>query len=149
LDVIANMCALGLADAPSGGSADPGGAVQSRQRQHARLSRDRRRVRNVLYVATLSAARSNPAIREFCRRLRAKGKPAKITLAACMRRIAIILNARVRDPLGCRHHCHPVSQFLCSVEHRSYVPTWRPTGAAGSTGQDWLQVTAAGDAQRY
>ena len=59
-----------------------------------------RRVRNVLYVATLSAARSNPAIKEFYRRLRAKGKPAKVALVACMRRIAIILNARVRDHLA-------------------------------------------------
>ncbi|MBV8920944.1 MAG: IS110 family transposase, partial [Bradyrhizobium sp.] len=47
-----------------------------------------------------SAARSNPAIKEFYRRLRAKGKPAKVALVACMRRIAIILNARVRDHLA-------------------------------------------------
>jgi transposase len=60
----------------------------------------RRRVRNVLYVATLSATRSNPAIRVFYRRLRAKGKAAKVALVACMRRIAIILNARVRDHLA-------------------------------------------------
>ena len=37
----------------------------------------RRRVRNVLYVATLSAVRSNPAITEFYRRLSASGKPPK------------------------------------------------------------------------
>jgi transposase len=57
-------------------------------------------VRNVLYVATLSAVRSNPAIKEFYGRLRAKGKPAKVALVACMRKIAIILNARIRDQLA-------------------------------------------------
>ena len=57
-------------------------------------------VRNVLYVATLSAVRSNPAIKEFYGRLRGKGKPAKVALVACMRKIAIILNARIRDQLA-------------------------------------------------
>jgi len=69
-------------------------------RGYRAIAGGRRRVRNVLYVATLSAARSNPAIKEFYRRLRAKGKPAKVALVACMRRIAIILNARVRDHLA-------------------------------------------------
>jgi len=57
-------------------------------------------VRNVLYMASLSAVRANPAIREVYRRLRANGKPAKVALVACMRKIAIILNARVRDHLA-------------------------------------------------
>jgi transposase len=57
-------------------------------------------VRNVLYMATMSAVRSNPAITEVYRRLRANGKPAKVALVACMRKIAIILNARVRDHLA-------------------------------------------------
>jgi transposase len=57
-------------------------------------------VRNVLYMASLSAVRSNPAIKEVYRRLRANGKPAKVALVACMRKIAIILNARVRDHLA-------------------------------------------------
>jgi transposase len=57
-------------------------------------------VRNVLYMASLSAVRSNPTIKEVYRRLRANGKPAKVALVACMRKIAIILNARVRDHLA-------------------------------------------------
>ena len=57
----------------------------------------RRRVRNVLYVATLSAVRSNPSIREFYRRLSAGGKPAKVALVACMRKLLVMLNGRVRD----------------------------------------------------
>jgi len=57
-------------------------------------------VRNVLYMATLSAVRSNPAIKAVYRRLRDNGKPAKVALVACMRKIAIILNARGRDHLA-------------------------------------------------
>lgn len=57
-------------------------------------------VRNVLYVATLSAVRYNPEIAAFYRKLRADGKKAKVALVACMRRIATILNARVRDHLA-------------------------------------------------
>ena len=57
-------------------------------------------VRNVLYVATLSAVRYNPAIKAFYRRLRDKGKPGKVALVACMRKIAVTLNAMVRDHLA-------------------------------------------------
>ena len=57
-------------------------------------------MRNVLYVATLSAVRSNPAIKEFYRRLSAGGKPAKVALVACMRKLLVMLNGRVRDQLA-------------------------------------------------
>ena len=60
----------------------------------------RRRVRNVLDVATLSAVRCNPAIKEFYRRLSAGGKPAKVALVACMRKMLVMRNARVRDQLA-------------------------------------------------
>jgi transposase len=56
-------------------------------------------VRNVLYVATLSAVRCNPAITEFYRRLSASGKPPKVALGACMRKMLVMLNGRVRDEL--------------------------------------------------
>lgn len=57
-------------------------------------------VRNVLYVATLSAVRYNPDIKAFYARLRDHGKPAKVALVACMRKLATILNAMVRDHLA-------------------------------------------------
>ncbi len=53
-------------------------------------------VRSVLYMATLSATRCNPALRQFYARLRAKGKPGKVALTACMRKFLTILNAMVR-----------------------------------------------------
>ncbi len=70
-----------------------------KMRGYRAIAGGRMGVRNVLYVATLSAVRSNPAIKEFYRRLRGNGKPAKVALVACMRKLAIILNARVRDQL--------------------------------------------------
>ena len=54
-------------------------------------------VRTALYLAALSGARWNPALRVFYDRLRAAGKPAKVALVACARKLLTILNAMVRD----------------------------------------------------
>jgi transposase len=62
-------------------------------------------VRTTLYMATLSATRHNPAIREFYGRLCAKGKPKKVALTACMRKLLAILGAvlRNRTPWDAEH----------------------------------------------
>ncbi len=57
----------------------------------------RSEVRAVLYMATLSAIRCNPVIRAFHQRLIAKGKPKKVAVVACMRKLLTIMNAMVRD----------------------------------------------------
>lgn len=54
-------------------------------------------VRAVLYMAAVVAKRFNPVIREFYERLLAKGKPKKVALTACMRKLLIILNSMVRQ----------------------------------------------------
>ena len=56
----------------------------------------RARVRAVLYMATLSAARSNPVIKAFYQRLIKAGKIAKVALTACMRKLLTILNAMLK-----------------------------------------------------
>ena len=53
----------------------------------------RRSVRQVLYMATLVGVRFNPALKEAYERLRQAGKPPKVALVACMRRLIITLNA--------------------------------------------------------
>jgi transposase len=53
-------------------------------------------IRTVLYMNALVATRCNPVIRRFYQRLRTAGKPAKVALTACMRKLLIILNAMVR-----------------------------------------------------
>lgn len=50
-------------------------------------------VRTTLYMATLAALRCNPVIRAFFERLSGAGKPRKVALVACMRKLLTILNA--------------------------------------------------------
>jgi transposase len=57
----------------------------------------RAEVRKTLYMATLAATRHNPVIRAFYQRLCAVGKPKKVALVACMRKLLTILNAMARD----------------------------------------------------
>jgi transposase len=57
----------------------------------------RARVRTALYMAALVAARYNPTIAAFYRRLCAVGKPKKVALIACMHKLLTILNAMVRQ----------------------------------------------------
>ncbi|MFM9194369.1 MAG: IS110 family transposase [Planctomycetia bacterium] len=54
-------------------------------------------VRNVLYMAALSAKRYNPVVKAFAARLLAKTKPPKVVLTACMRKLLVILNAMLRS----------------------------------------------------
>lgn len=53
-------------------------------------------VRAVLYMAALVATRANPVIRVFYQRLLAAGKPKKVALTACMRKLLTILNAMMK-----------------------------------------------------
>lgn len=53
-------------------------------------------VRTVLYMGALVGIRYNPVLKAFYDRLRANGKPAKVALVACMRKLLTILNAMVR-----------------------------------------------------
>jgi transposase len=55
----------------------------------------RAQVRRVLFMAALSAMRYNDRIRTFAQRLKAKGKPGKVVVVACMRKLLVILNAMV------------------------------------------------------
>lgn len=52
-------------------------------------------VRRALYMAALVATRRNPVVQAFYARLRAAGKPAKVALVACMRKLLTILHAMV------------------------------------------------------
>jgi transposase len=68
-----------------------------KQRGRRFIVAGRRTVRTALYMAALSASRFNPPIRQFYQRLRQAGKPFKVAIAACMRKLLTILNAIVRD----------------------------------------------------
>jgi transposase len=53
-------------------------------------------IRRVLYMATLTAARHNPAVKAFYDRLKAAGKLPKVALVACMRKLLTTLNAMAK-----------------------------------------------------
>src|SRR5205823_283894 len=56
----------------------------------------RSQVRAVLYMAALVAVRCNPTIHAFYVRLRGAGKPAKVALVACMRKLLLVCNSVIR-----------------------------------------------------
>jgi transposase len=53
-------------------------------------------VRTALYMAALVASRRNPVIKTFYTRLRNAGKPPKVALVACMRKLLTILNSMIK-----------------------------------------------------
>lgn len=57
----------------------------------------REAVRNKLYMAALSAIRYHDELRDFYQRLILRGKTPKVAIVAAMRKLLIILNAKVRD----------------------------------------------------
>jgi transposase len=69
----------------------------------------RAEVRAALYMGALVAARRNPAIKEFYERLLAAGKPKKVALVACMRKLLSILNAVLKHhtPWRSPHYLSP------------------------------------------
>lgn len=60
------------------------------------ISGGRSDVRKAFYMATLVATCHNDKIRDFYQRLRAAGKPAKVAIVACMRKLIAILNAMMK-----------------------------------------------------
>lgn len=61
-------------------------------------------VRAILYMATLSAKRFNPIIKQFYERLIQAGKPPKVALTACMRKLLTILNAMLKSGTSWQPH---------------------------------------------
>jgi transposase len=68
-----------------------------KQRGKRRIFGGRTSVRAVLYMATLSAIRHNPVIKEFYQRLLDKGKLKKVALTACMRKLLVTLNTMIKS----------------------------------------------------
>jgi len=70
----------------------------SGRRQGARRIRGgRATVRRALYMGAMVAARHNPVIRSHYQNLKARGKPRKVALVACMRKLITHLNAILQD----------------------------------------------------
>jgi transposase len=65
-------------------------------RGQRRIRGGRSALRTTLYMAAFAARRCNPKIRSFAQRLHRAGKPFKVVLTACMRKLLTILNVLVR-----------------------------------------------------
>jgi transposase len=74
----------------------PLNADSGRWRGHRRIWGGRAAARTALYMAALVASRYNPTIRAFYQRLLARGKPKKLALIACARKLLAILNQLLR-----------------------------------------------------
>ena len=57
----------------------------------------RHQIRTVMYMAMMSGMQCNPIFKATYQRLVAAGKPKKIAIIACVRKMIVILNAMVRD----------------------------------------------------
>ena len=53
-----------------------------------------------MYIGTLSATKCNPVIRDYYERLCTAGKPKKVALVACMRKLLSALNAMLRQGIS-------------------------------------------------
>jgi transposase len=67
-------------------------------RGYRSIQRGRPQIRHVLYMAAVSASRSNRFLKEFYLRLRAQGKPTKVALVAVMRKLVMLLNHMIKNP---------------------------------------------------
>ena len=70
------------------------------------ISGGRAHVRSVLYMAAMAACRHNPWMKKFSARLEKAGKPGKVRLMACARKLLTLLNTMVQtntpwDPERC------------------------------------------------
>ncbi|UZD56823.1 IS110 family transposase [Shewanella algae] len=60
----------------------------------------RAQVRTVLYMAMMSAMQCNPVFKDTYARLLEAGKPKKVAIIACVRKMVVILNSMLRDGIG-------------------------------------------------
>jgi transposase len=98
--LIADMPELGTlprAKASSLAGLAPMNRDSGQYRGQRKIQGGRPAVRRALYMAALVASRYNPVIREFYQRLRLAGKPPKVALTACMRKLLVILNAMLKN----------------------------------------------------
>lgn len=78
-----------------------------RGKRHIRGGRPR--VRAMLYMATLVATRFNPLVKLWYQRLLAAGKPKKLALVACMRKLLVVLNAMIKTKTRWQAHIVPAT----------------------------------------
>jgi transposase len=64
---------------------------------HASITGGRKALRDILFMAALTASKHNPTFKVFYQRLRANGKPHKLALIAVLRKLVTTLNAMIKS----------------------------------------------------
>ncbi len=98
--IISNLPELGYINSKQA-SALIGVAPMNREsgrfKGHRKIQGGRPQVRTVLYMAMMSAMQANPVFKSTYQRLLAAGKPKKVAIIACIRKMIVILNSMLRD----------------------------------------------------
>lgn len=98
--ILASFSELGTLDRGQSGAllgAAPFNHDSGKRRGQRHIRGGRTDVRNVFYMAAVSAMTFNPVIKAFADRLTSAGKVFKVVATACMRKLAVLLNAMLRD----------------------------------------------------
>jgi len=88
----ARLCAVAPSDRKSGKS-----------KRRSKVEGGRNHLRPILHMVAVSAIRSNPVFAAFAKRLIAAGKSKRLVIAACTRKVIVVLNAMLRDQTPWRH----------------------------------------------
>ncbi|REL26677.1 IS110 family transposase [Thalassotalea euphylliae] len=98
--IISNLPELGYVTGKQASSlvgVAPMNRESGRYKGQRRIQGGRHQVRTVLYMAMLSAIQSNPVFKDTYQRLVGAGKPKKVAIIACIRKMVVILNSMLRD----------------------------------------------------
>jgi transposase len=95
----------------------------------------RSRVRSALYMSALVASRHNPRIRVFYDRLLAAGKPKKVALVACMRKLLVTLNSMLKNGELWRAEERSAEQVRIGGSRQSRI-----SGGASAAGADGVDM---------
>lgn len=98
--IISNLPELGYMTSKQASSlvgVAPMNRENGRYRGQRKIQGGRHQVRTVLYMAMMSAIQSNPVFKETYQRLVSTGKPKKVAIIACIRKMVVILNSMLRD----------------------------------------------------
>lgn len=98
--IISNLPELGYMTSKQASSlvgVAPMNRESGRYKGQRKIQGGRHQVRTVLYMAMMSAIQSNPVFKATYQRLVATGKPKKVALIACIRKMVVILNSMLRD----------------------------------------------------
>jgi transposase len=88
-------------------------------------------VRAMLYMAALTAKRHNPVLKAFAERLKQAGKPPKVVIVACMRKLLTIMNAMLKHNTPWQaQSARPPPRYPRVPHKKEDIPCYRPSASS-------------------